>query len=87
MKKVIFCFVALMSLTACQTEVGTQQWCDEMADKPKSEWNAQGAVDFAKHCVLQDAVGSEAWCNDLEDTPKGDWSANQATSYAKHCVF
>lgn len=87
MKKIAFSFVALLTLSACQTEVGTQAWCDEMSEKPKSEWNAQGAVDYAKHCVLQDAVGSEGWCSDLEDKPKGDWSANDATSYAKHCVF
>ncbi|KLN66639.1 DUF3012 domain-containing protein [Vibrio sp. VPAP30] len=87
MRKIAFSFVALITLSACQAEVGTQTWCDEMTDKPKSEWNAQGAVDYAKHCVLQDAVGSESWCNDLEDKPKADWSANDATGYAKHCVF
>ena len=87
MKKIALSFLVLLTLSACQTEVGTQDWCYEMAEKPKSEWNAQGAVDYAKHCVLLDAVGSEAWCNNLEEKPKGDWSANEATSYAKHCVF
>ncbi|MEF1255433.1 MULTISPECIES: DUF3012 domain-containing protein [unclassified Vibrio] len=87
MKKIILSVVTLLALNACKAEVGTQAWCDEMADKPKSEWNAQGTVDYAKHCVLLDAVGSEAWCSALEDKPKGDWSANEATSYAKHCVF
>jgi hypothetical protein len=87
MKKITLALFTLLALSACKDEIGTQAWCDNMADTPKSEWNAQGAVDYAKHCVLQDAVGSEAWCNDLEETPKGDWSANDAASYTKHCVF
>ncbi|NOH78804.1 DUF3012 domain-containing protein [Vibrio sp. RE86] len=87
MKKVSLALFALLALSACKDEVGTQGWCDNMTEKPKSEWNAQDALDYAKHCVLQDAIGSTEWCSDLEDKPKGDWSANEATSYAKHCVF
>ncbi|KJY82865.1 hypothetical protein TW81_11695 [Vibrio galatheae] len=87
MKKIAFAFVVLTTLSACQKEVGTQAWCDDLATKKKSEWKAQEAIDYAKHCLLQDAIGSEAWCNDLEEKPKGDWSTNDATSYAKHCVF
>ncbi|WP_281516130.1 DUF3012 domain-containing protein, partial [Vibrio parahaemolyticus] len=48
---------------------------------------ADNAVDFAKHCVLQDGVGSEQWCESLKDKPKGDWTANEATSFTKHCIF
>ncbi|GAK15605.1 hypothetical protein JCM19053_908 [Vibrio sp. JCM 19053] len=58
-----------------------------MRDKPKTEWTADNAVDFAKHCVLQDGVGSEQWCENLKDKPKGDWTANEATSFTKHCIF
>lgn len=87
MKKIAFALLTLAALSGCKDEIGTQTWCDNMDEKPKTEWNAQSAVDYAKHCVLQDAVGSEAWCSDLDSKPKGDWSANQATSYAKHCVF
>lgn len=87
MKRKVFVLAAAIALSACQEEIGTQQWCDNMQDKPKSEWNAQGALDFAKHCVFQNTVGSEAWCKDLADKPKGEWTANEATSYAKHCIL
>ncbi|WP_038173218.1 MULTISPECIES: DUF3012 domain-containing protein [Vibrio] len=87
MMKTLWSLSALVLLSACQDEIGTQAWCDKMADTTKSEWSAQGAMDYAKHCVLLDAVGSEPWCNSLEDKPKGDWSSNEATSYAKHCIF
>ncbi|MCG9595477.1 DUF3012 domain-containing protein [Vibrio sp. Isolate25] len=87
MKRLIVILATGFALNACKAEVGTQDWCDNMQEKPKSEWNAQGALDFAKHCVFQNTVGSEAWCQSVSDKPKGDWTANEATSYAKHCIL
>ncbi|MGR5117971.1 DUF3012 domain-containing protein [Vibrio astriarenae] len=87
MKRTLLLLSTLVILSGCEVEVGTQAWCDNMNETPKSEWTAQVTFDYAKHCVLSDAVGSAQWCESLEDKPKGDWSANEATSYAKHCVF
>lgn len=87
MKRALVILATGLVLSACKAEVGTQEWCDDMQAKPKSEWNAQGAMDFAKHCVFQNTIGSEGWCQDLSDKPKGDWTANEATSYAKHCIL
>lgn len=79
--------LAATALTACSDEVGTEAWCKDMREKPKTEWTTDNAVDFAKHCVLQDGIGSEQWCKNLKDKPKGEWTANEATDFAKHCVF
>lgn len=87
MKKLILVLSTFALLNGCEDEVGTQGWCETMDATPKSEWTAQGTLDYAKHCFLSDAVGSPGWCESLEAKPKGDWSANEATSYAKHCVF
>jgi len=43
-------FAALMG--ACAPEVGTQKWCEKMEEKPKGDWTANEAKDFAKYCVL-----------------------------------
>ena len=44
---------AVLGLTAaCSPEVGSEEWCQEMKDKPKGDWTANEAADFAKHCVL-----------------------------------
>lgn len=40
------------SVTACSPEVGSKEWCDDMKEKPKGDWSANEAADFAKHCVL-----------------------------------
>ncbi|PNQ51067.1 DUF3012 domain-containing protein [Vibrio sagamiensis] len=87
MKKSMVLVAALTVLAACSDEVGTESWCKDMRSKPKTEWTTEIAVDYAKHCVLEDGIGSEQWCKDLKDKPKGEWTANEATGFTKHCIF
>ncbi|MDF2155401.1 DUF3012 domain-containing protein [Vibrio sp. CAU 1672] len=51
MKKLILMFFVTTTLMAC-TEVGSEEWCNDMKEKPKGEWTANEASDFAKHCVF-----------------------------------
>ncbi|XOF34062.1 MAG: DUF3012 domain-containing protein [Candidatus Electrothrix sp. YB6] len=55
MKKLI-CVVLLggaaLLLSGCPAKVGSERWCQNMRDKPKADWSASEAVDFAKHCVI-----------------------------------
>ena len=39
-------------LAACSPEVGSKEWCADMKAKPKGDWSANEAADFAKSCVL-----------------------------------
>lgn len=78
---------AVLVLTACEGEVGTQTWCDHLKEKPKREWRAKDALDFSEHCILNAAIGSDKWCQDLSRKDKGDWTAREASSYAKHCLL
>ncbi len=39
-------------LTACAPEVGSESWCKAMKDKPKGDWTANEASDYARHCVF-----------------------------------
>ncbi len=43
---------AIGGLSACSPEVGSKEWCEDMKEKPKGDWSANEAADFAKHCVL-----------------------------------
>lgn len=45
--------VALMALIGCAPEVGSERWCDNLKEKPKGEWTASEAGQFAKSCVLK----------------------------------
>lgn len=45
------CLIA--TLAGCSPEVGSKEWCDDMKDKPKGDWTASEAADYAKHCVFK----------------------------------
>ncbi len=49
---VVLAGVALM-LSGCPATVGSERWCQNMRDKPKTDWTAGEAVDFAKHCIIK----------------------------------
>jgi hypothetical protein len=44
--------LGLLGLAACAPEVGSDAWCKAMEEKPKGDWSANEAMDYAKHCVL-----------------------------------
>lgn len=52
MKKVILLGLVGL-LMACAPEVGSDAWCKAMDEKPKGEWTANEAGDYAKHCVFK----------------------------------
>ena len=43
----------LFLLAACTPPVGSEAWCRQMKDKPKGDWTANEAADFARHCLLK----------------------------------
>lgn len=38
---------------ACSPEVGSEAWCDGLVEKPKTDWTAKEAADYAKHCLVR----------------------------------
>jgi len=40
-------------LAACAPEVGSEKWCKKMQAKPKGDWTASEAADYAKHCIFE----------------------------------
>lgn len=49
---IVLAFAAFALLGGCEPQVGTKAWCDKMSAKPKGDWTANEAADFAKSCVL-----------------------------------
>ncbi len=43
----------LLALAACAPEIGSEKWCADLKAKPKGDWSANEAVDYAKHCILK----------------------------------
>ena len=43
----------ISALVACGPEIGSEEWCKDMAQKSKGDWTANEAKEFAKSCVLK----------------------------------
>ncbi|MBT3557311.1 MAG: DUF3012 domain-containing protein [Rhodospirillales bacterium] len=48
----LYGILVFATLAACSPEVGSKEWCADLKDKPKGEWSANEAADFAKSCVF-----------------------------------
>lgn len=57
LRKKILCGVVLtgvaLMLSGCPAKVGSERWCQNMRDKPKTDWSSNEAVDFAKNCIIK----------------------------------
>ncbi len=51
--KLMVVTIAFVSIAACSPEIGSDAWCEAMAEKPKGDWTANQATDFAKDCVFK----------------------------------
>ena len=49
---VLLVIASIALLSGCAPEVGSEKWCEKMKEKPKGEWTASEAGDFAKHCIF-----------------------------------
>jgi len=50
----LFAFsIALIFLSACAPEVGSEKWCAQIKEKPKGDWTANEAADYTKHCLFK----------------------------------
>lgn len=43
----------LIALAACEPEVGSDAWCEDMVEKDKGDWSANDAAEFARSCVFK----------------------------------
>lgn len=40
-------------LAGCSPDVGSDEWCQDMKEKPKGDWTASETADYAKHCIIK----------------------------------
>ena len=48
----ILLFLAGMVI-GCSPEVGSDEWCKDMKEKPKKDWTASEVADYTKHCIFK----------------------------------
>ncbi|TDJ22874.1 MAG: DUF3012 domain-containing protein [Gammaproteobacteria bacterium] len=42
---------ALLYATSCAPELGSDEWCNHLMDKPRQEWTAAEVKGVARHCI------------------------------------
>ena len=47
-----FLAAACAWLAACAPEVGSERWCERMSEKPRGDWTANEALEYARSCVF-----------------------------------
>ena len=52
MERVLSLVLLVLVVAACTPAVGSEEWCEDMKEKPKGDWTATETKDFAKHCIL-----------------------------------
>jgi len=40
-------------LWGCVPEVGSDQWCANLKEKPAGDWSMNEAADYTKHCIIK----------------------------------
>ena len=50
---IVLMLLILAGVAGCTPEVGSEKWCTMMAEKPKGDWSANEAADYAKHCIFK----------------------------------
>jgi hypothetical protein len=53
MKKILVLLVACWLVSSCSPEVGSEKWCKSLEEKPKGDWTANEAKDYATHCIFK----------------------------------
>ena len=44
---------SLALIVGCAPEVGSEAWCQDMEEKPKGDWTANEAAEYAKSCIFR----------------------------------
>lgn len=42
----------VLLMQGCSPEVGSKEWCSDLEKKPKGDWTANEAKDYATHCIF-----------------------------------
>ncbi len=53
MRRLVTMGLLVLTVSGCSPEVGSTAWCEAMDDKPKGDWTANEASDYAKHCIFR----------------------------------
>ena len=45
--------ICVFIVVGCAPGIGTVAWCEKMDEKPKGDWSANEAKEYAKNCIFR----------------------------------
>ena len=52
-------FIMLTVAFGCEPEVGSEAWCEDIAEKPKGDLTMNEVTEFAENCILRNYQNDE----------------------------
>ena len=52
MKNTLYTTVIIFLLAGCSPEIGSDEWCASMKDKPTGDWTQNETKEYAKNCIF-----------------------------------
>jgi len=49
---ILFFLSAVVFISACSPEVGSDDWCEDLKEKDKGDWMLDETAEYARNCIL-----------------------------------
>ena len=53
MRTLLATLLTLLAIAGCAPEVDSEQWCEQLKEKPKGDWTGNEARNYTKHCLFK----------------------------------
>lgn len=53
MKKLLSLAILSFVIIGCAPEIGSEEWCENLKEKPKGDWTTNEMADYTKHCIFK----------------------------------
>lgn len=53
MRKIVFAATLMLLFTGCSPEIGSDEWCVMMKEKPSGDWTQTETAEYAKNCIIK----------------------------------
>ena len=51
--RAVVAMLVVMFISGCAPEVGSEQWCADLKEKPKGDWTQTETKEYAKNCLFK----------------------------------
>ena len=53
MRRILLVAIMILLFAGCSPEVGSDEWCANMKQKPNGDWTQTETIEYAKNCIIK----------------------------------